>query len=314
MIQNGRPVPKLLVLCRKYGIDVPDDVSPKELNDKLQQKWFKEGYLRYQIPGDPPKEDDLEVLRELGCIEAEFPSPTDYRTWDPDVHIKPPSYAVYQYEGVLILGALRARVVSRLHYLLSLCERLADGIEETDRFRLGKIYLLGGARPLDPVKEHPTRLRTPAELPFKEGWTPPEQMPTTEAEMMEFTWRQSQLPSEWKHELVNTPLQSKDSKNPEAGKRPPNTRDTVVEWIHPLPDQPERDPPKPGHYLVLSNQPFVKYQELTVQNAYRMCVALGRAPSGFTFSACGPKSSLTLPLATYLDNIAKQLYEELQTT
>ena len=132
--------------------------------------------------------------------------------------------------------------------------------------------------------------------------------------MMDFTWQQSQLPESWKYELVNTPLQLKDSKNPEAGKRPPNTRETVVEWIHPLPDQPEREPPKPGHYLVFSNQPFVQYQELTVQNAYRMCVALGRAPSGFTFSTCGPKSSLTLPLATYLDNIAKQVFEELQAT
>jgi hypothetical protein len=57
----------------------------------------------------------------------------------------------------------------------------------------------------------------------------------------------------------------------------------------------------------------VQYQELTVQNAYRMCVALGYAPSGFIFNACGPESSLTLPLATYLDNIAKQVYEELQS-
>ncbi len=75
---HGQPVSPLLALCRKYGIDVPDDVSPQKLNDTLQQKWFKEGYLRYQISGELPKEDDLALLRELDCIDevppfVEFP-------------------------------------------------------------------------------------------------------------------------------------------------------------------------------------------------------------------------------------------------
>jgi len=302
LIQNGRPVPNLLVLARKYGIDVPDDMSPKDLNDRLQQKWFKEGYLRFQIKGEPPNDEDRGLLHELDFIDEVRPHNVLHDKMESKVEFDDPIH----YAGVLLLGALRTRVVSRLHYLTTIALRMTFQQD-------WKVHLLGGARPLDPVKEHPTRLRTPAELPFKEGWTPPERMPTTEAEMMEFTWQQSQLPESWKYELVNTPLHSKDSKNPEAGKRPPNTRETVVEWIQPMPDQPERDPPKPGDYLVLSNQPFVQYQELTVQNAYRMCVALGYAPSGFIFNACGPESSLTLPLATYLDNIAKQVYEELQS-
>ncbi len=91
-------------------------------------------------------------------------------------------------------------MVSRVHYLAVMAPQITFQ-------RVWKVSLLGGARPLDPVKERREVLCTTAELPFKEGWAAPEQMPTTEAEMMELTWQQSRLPSEWKYELVNTPLQ-----------------------------------------------------------------------------------------------------------
>ena len=290
LIQGSRLNPQLLVLCRKYGIDAQDSISPQELNSQLQQKWFKEGYLRYQISGDPPKDYDLALLEKLGFIEEIRPTPT----WDSAMYIDPPSYATYNYEDALLLGALRARVVSRLHHLTIIAHEIKFPQE-------WKTYLFGGARPLDPVKESCEVLCTPAELPFKEEWTPPEQMPTTEAEMMELVWQQSQFTfaPEYKsvhYELVNTPLQPKDPKNPEGEKRSPNTGDTMKEWI-------TKCKPVPGHYLAISNQPFVEYQELTLQRL---------APEGFTIHACGPRSSLSLPLATYLDNIAKQLYEELQ--
>lgn len=297
-IQNGRLVLPLLALARKYGIEAPEDISPKDLNDKFQKTWFKEGYLRYQIKGDPPKDDDLSLLRELGCIDEVPPFleiPPQY----------PPSESMpVIYEGVILLGALRARVVSRLHHFTTFASRVYFQ-------RDWKTHLFGGARSLDPVKESREVLCTPAELPFKEDWTPPQQMPTTEAEMMEFTWQQSQLPSEWKYALVNTPLQPKDPKNPEGEKRPPNTGDTVRTWF-------AEQKPRPGYYLLLSNQPFVEYQTLVVERVLRECGALvltefdaAFGTEGFKIRECGPKTSLTLPLATYLDNAAKQLYEEL---
>ncbi|TSC73141.1 MAG: hypothetical protein G01um101438_164 [Parcubacteria group bacterium Gr01-1014_38] len=294
-LQNSRPVPKLLVLCRKYGIDVPDDVSPKDLNDRLQQKWFKEGYLRFQIKGEPPKDDDLALLRELDCIDEVPP----FLEFPPEYPPSEPRPVIY--EGMVLLGALRPRVVSRLQDFTTFAPRV-------DFQRDWKAYLFGGARPLDPVKESREVLCTPAELPFKEGWTAPERMPTTEAEMMEFTWQQSQLPPEWKYELVNTPLQPKT----DGGTRPPNTGDTAKEWF-------TKHKPRPGFYLVLSNQPFVEYQNLVVERALRECGAPVQSVfqhsfggEGFVMCACGLISSLTLPLATYLDNIARQVYEELQ--
>ncbi|TSC63488.1 MAG: hypothetical protein G01um1014106_489, partial [Parcubacteria group bacterium Gr01-1014_106] len=194
--KGGRLAFALMRLAQKHGIEVSDDMAPKELNDKLQQKWFKEGYLRFQIQGEQPSPDDLKLLHELGYIEE-----------DPPVLEDPPGYPPSEptpiiYSGVLVLGALRLRVASRLHYMASFASRLY-----TQRPEFFTVYLLGSARPLDPVKESREVLCTPAELPFKEGWSPPEQMPTTEAEMMEFVWQQSQLPIEWKYELVNTPHQ-----------------------------------------------------------------------------------------------------------
>lgn len=283
LIQMGRPVPSLLVLCRKYGIDVREDVSSQELNSQLQQKWFKDGYLRYQIKGEPPNAEDYALLRELGFIDEVRP----FVEFPPEYPPSEPCPVIY--EGALLLGALRAPVVRRLHYFTTVVDNIYFQ-------RKWNVSLFGGARPLDPIKEHPDILCAPQELPFRAGWTSPEQMPTTEVEMMEFVWQQSQLPSEWKYELVNTPLQPKDLKNPDGEKRPPNTGDTMREWV-------TKCKPRPGYYLALSHQPFVECQELSLQRL---------APEGFTIYACGPQSSLTLPLANYLDNIAKQLYEELQ--
>lgn len=276
LIQNGRPVPKLLVLCRKYGIDAPGDVLPQQLSQSMQEFWIQKGKPRYEITGEPPRGEDLELLGALGCIDDVCPP----------VQEDSPTPTMGFYQGVLLLGALRARVVSRLHYLLLWRHYL----------KFDAIYLLGGARPLDPIKEDRKVLCTPADLRFNDDWIPPKQMPTTEAGMMELVWQQSQLEPHWKRELVNTPLQPKC----DGGTRPPNTGDTVREWL-------TRHNPTPGRYLVLSNQPFVQFQELVVQRVLRECGA-----KDFTVCACGPASSLVLPLSTYLDNIAKQVYEEHQ--
>lgn len=295
LFQNGHPKPDLLTLCRKYGIDAPDDISPSALNAQLQEKWFKAGYLRYQIKGEPPQDDDLALLRELNWIDEVPP----YLEFPPEYPPSEPRPVIY--EGVILLGALRARVVSRLQYFTAFAPRVYFQ-------RDWKAYLFGGARPLDPVKESREVLCAPAELPFKEGWTPPENTPATEAEMMEFVWQQSQLPSEWRYELVNTPPQPK----PDGDTRPPNTGDTARVWY-------AQHEPRPGWFLLLSNQPFVEYQALVVERALRECGAPvltefdyhgGR--EGYIISPCGPKASPALPLPTFLDNIAKQLYEEVR--
>lgn len=282
LIQNGRPAPDLLTLCCKYGIRAPDEISPQALNAELQQRWFQEGFLRYQIKGEPPCDEDRTLLRTLGFID-EIPPPTGVADrYDPETRAtldRPLSYT-----GMLLLGALRSRIVSRLFYLTTVASRLTFNLD-------WKIYLLGGARPLDPEKESPFVLCTPAELPFLEGWIAPETLPTTEAEMMKLVWQQSRLPMHWRAEIVYAPMQPK----PNGGTRPPNTADTVRVWLS------DHQPP-PGTYLALSNQPFVQYQELVLQRL---------VPSGFAVYTCGPAASPTLPLATYLDNIAKQLYEEL---
>lgn len=313
LIQHGRPVSPLLVLCRKYGVDVQDNVSPQELNDELQQKWFKEGYLRYQIKGDPPEADDRELLRQLDLTDTVTPV-ADIDPHDPYWGSIEP-LPVHMYAGALGLGALRARMISRLAFLAYYHGHYL--------FECSTVYLLGGQRKLDPEKESREVLCTPAELPFKPGWVPPAEMPTTEAGMMRLVVEQSVLPTDWTYYVADAVLQPKDPAKPDGEKRSPNTGDTVRTlfdegfrrrtggkiWLYFQEDSRwEEVNPDPsalplGNYLAVSNQPFVEYQQLAVQRTL---------PPRYTVRACGPASSLTLPLSAYLDNIAKQVFEELQ--
>lgn len=293
LIQHGRPDLNLLTLCRKCGVNVTDDVSPTALNDQLQEIWFKAGYLRYQIKGEPPSDEDWELLRKLGFIDEVAPPASTY------------------FAGFLVLGALRSRVVSRLHYLTQFTEPLT----------VRTVFLLGGARPLDPVKESREVLCTPGGLPFKEGWVLPDVMPTTEAGMMKLVVEQSVLPErrDLVYHVVDAALQLKEPSQVEGEKQPPNTADTVCTLFKPEFRQQtggtiwryedtwvryNQLPTLPcSTYLAVSNQPFVEYQRLAVQRV---------VPSSCRVVACGPAASPTLPLATFLDNIAKQLFEELR--
>lgn len=190
------------------------------------------------------------------------------------------------YEGALVLGATVIAVRKRLAYLVKECQKDSDASGFFVTFPT--VYLLGGARPLDKDKESPSVLSTPAELPFKAWWTPPAEMPTTEAGMMRLVFEQSDI-TPWEGVFIDTPLQP----TPDGKTRHPNTTDTVKEFI--------KTNPKPRTYLAVSSQPFVARQTLNVQNAL---------PEGFTVVGIGYEAAATTPLKTFLDEVARLLYEE----
>ena len=186
-----------------------------------------------------------------------------------------------EYDGVLLLGAILHRVRSRLAYL-------------TDEYRHGlhfrRIFLLGSNRRLDKRKESPEFLLTPSELPFKSSWKIPNQLPLTEIDMMRLVAEQSDLPQEW--EIV--PISCPDV-HTKTGIRHANTGDTILWWQ-------KYTTSSRGHFLVASNQPFVQYQK---ENARRLL------PKEIILSGVGPAANPNLPIEVFLDNLTKQLYEEI---
>lgn len=263
----GKPVKALRDLARRHGIEVSDDVTAKDLSQAMQERWLRKTEHQYQIPGGPPSPEDMALLKELNLVDA-VPAPS-----------RP-------YAGALVLGAAIVAVRKRLAFLLEQWNR--DPEVSGFRVTFPTVYLLGGARPLDQEKESPTVLSAPVELPFKDGWTPSNEIPATEADMMRLVFEQSDIPP-WKGVFIDTPLQP----TADDQTRQPNTADTVKEFL--------KTHPKPGTYLAVSSQPFVARQTINVRQVLS---------EGFTIVGIGGAAAATLPLKTFLDEVARLLYEE----
>lgn len=267
LIRDGKPVEALPNLARCHGIEVSGEITAQDLSQAMQERWLRKTEHQYQIPGGPPSPEDMLLLQELGLVDA-VPAPS-----------RP-------YAGALILGATVVAVRKRLAYLVEQCTKNPDPSGFSVTFPT--VYMLGGARPLDKDKESPAVLSTPAELSFKDGWTSPAEMPTTEASMMRLVFEQSDI-TPWEGVFIDTPLQP----TPDGKTRHPNTADTVKEML--------KLNPKPGTYLAVSSQPFVARQTINVR---RML------PEGITIVGIGYAAAATTPLKTFLDEVARLLYEE----
>lgn len=133
------------------------------------------------------------------------------------------------------------------------------------RFR--EIVLLTGQRLLEKTKLE-------KDLPFD-----------TETEMVLYAWETADLPVE----MRKLPLTVVDAKM-HNGRRP-TTKDTLLEWLN--------SNPTPGRCLMISNQPYVQYQD-----------ELGKAylPSDFIIETIGDKADENMPMSVHLDNIGRFLW------
>lgn len=181
------------------------------------------------------------------------------------------------YSYALVLGATVVAVRKRLAFL-------RDEWERGVRFR--EIVLLGSERALLPDKEGMDVLYNPqnAELPFPEDRAKTaETPPRNEIEMMVAVYKQPDFP--WTSRgITATAIHA-------TGKA--NTSDTVQVWL-------QEEQPEPGACLAVSSQPFVSFQQVVIGN---------ELPEGFTVTGVGPLANPSLPLATFLDNVAKLIYE-----
>ena len=273
LINNGVINPALLELIRASGLVVVDE-SPQAINAMLQEKWkVCEGAQRAQIQGRFPNEGEMMLLRQLGTEEV----PIDFDT---------------KYDGTLLLGATLEVVVRRVRFMETEEDKgVGENIPEP-------LYLLGSRRALYHNQEMPEHVRAILEQTgarFNGLWKDFAAFgnwPQNEIMMMKCVvfWMGV---SNWNHQLIPVPCVLK----PDNSLRSANTAETIKEWLLYAP---------PGHYLVVSSQPSCEYQLMAVERAVKEACA-----EGYTFDVCGPEAPL-LPLPRWLDNLAKQLWEEVQ--
>jgi hypothetical protein len=277
LIENGSVNPAFLSLVQLCGLTVSDE-SPVAVNSLLQEEWVKtkEGGFRAQIGGRYPTEGELGILSQLGFVNE---IPINHGG---------------QYSGTLVLGATLKAVVRRMWFLAR------------EKFRVGGLYphigffhpicLLGSLRLLKKDLEMEQHIpgiinETGAILIGWQGQQERGAWPKDEIEMM--SWVAHWL-SFTEVSLFDTP----DVEKPGGFSRPANTDETIREFF-------KDDLTSPGHYLLVSSQPFCLNQLLAARRAVQ--------PIGcdITFDVVGPAAP-AMPLARWLDTVAKQFWEEVQ--
>ncbi len=274
--KDGSVKTELLNLVRLQGLSVAERATPQELNDLLQREWVKakEGVFRAQLGGRFPTDEEMLLLRQLGADAI------------------PINFDV-EYDGTLLLGATLKAVTRRMWFM---------NVEEckTD-FRLQisqPLYFLGSRRPLDSKQEMPEHV--PAILTEVGAYFGRQWLEDRDAD--DWPRHETAVMNRVQHWLgicrwVRLCALAPDVQKPDGMMRSANTAETVQVWLKLA---------KPGRYLVVSSQPFCENQKMAVERAVKEA---GR--EGYTFDVCGPAAP-PLPLSRWLDNLAKQLWEEVQ--
>jgi len=175
-----------------------------------------------------------------------------------------------QYDYALLMGATFSRVKTRLQ---SLIDAWNNGV------RFDQVVILSGARPL--ISEELQSYET-----LFSG-----ALPATEAEMMKFVYEQTVMPEEMRNiplVIIDVPMLQKD----DGTLLRPTTGDTVNLWL--------QSDPIPGTCLVVSNQPYILYQDSVTK-----CLL----PKSFTVEIFGEKDQNS-SIDIHLDNLARCLYQE----
>lgn len=170
-----------------------------------------------------------------------------------------------EYDYALVLGALRSRIELRLAFLYR---------EWQNGVRFKEIVFLTGQRDLNAQMEN---------IP---------QGIASETELMKFLYDSLNFSPEFRAiplKIIDAPKQIREG----GCLKRPNTADTVMLWL--------AQNPKPGKCLIISDQPFVTYQDAVL----RLLL-----PQDFQVETIGDSAQENLPFAVYLDNLAKWLLQE----
>lgn len=179
------------------------------------------------------------------------------------------------YDYILVLGGLQSRVEKRIGYLESLAHTNPALLGKTSAGKTPTIILLTSYRPLDPQQE-----------PLAQ--TAPAHQKLTEADMMHTVMNNSTLGQQVWADLISAPMKA----NADGTLLRPTTDDTVNAWL--------ASKPAPGRCLIISDQPFIERQTLVLKSLL---------PKGFVVDAAGPEADKELPIAVYLDEVARTVYQ-----
>lgn len=178
-----------------------------------------------------------------------------------------------KYDYLLWMGAAYPRVQDRLSYAIQLWQ---EGV------RFDEIVLLSGARPLTDAEQQ--ALITHFNLTV-------DQAPVTEVDAMRLVYQRTTMPAEMQAVpliVIDVPMEVAQN----GAVMRPTTGDTVNAWM--------QLQPQPGNCLVISNQPYVGYQDSVVKTLL---------PQNFVVETVGAQSQET-KIDVYLDTVARLLYQE----
>lgn len=266
---DGRPNAALSEVLKKTSIKHDNTIAT--IVTQTQKEWLRPfGVERFEMEhnGDNKRQELWPLLVNVGLVNECYPSKKSY-------------------EYCLVLGATISTTRVRLAYVARLWN---EGI------RFKNLVLLTGARVLDPKIESVSALCTASEstLPIRPDWKWDEKnAPGTEAEMMQLVHDQIVLPSGLRN-LGVTVIDAPQQMTSTGALRRPNTGDTLVTWL--------ATNPNPAPCLVISNQPFVGYQDSVVRTV---------VPASFEIETVGSYDAADYDSTdVYLDSLARWLYQE----
>ncbi len=228
------------------------------------------------LPFDSPRVRDL--IKKLGDYDPKYPK------------VKNPKY-------ILVNGSTIQRMQKRVWFLAELVNTHKITItSETE------IFFLTGDRDLYPEENSFEMQFGLSKYPQNKAWQAPKSLAQTEYQAAKNVWWQLDLPQSLrKLKITFINAEKRINFDQKTGKKTfyrPNTMDTLIYWINAYHLH-------PGHCISISNQPFVKYQELVVQRGLQQ-----EKRQGFTVEGVGgAELNKDYLLAIYLDNIARSLYE-----
>jgi hypothetical protein len=168
------------------------------------------------------------------------------------------------YQGALLHGASINTVRARILFL---------DCEWKRGVRFSRLYFLSGSRPLTSQEKAFVSLET-------------------EIEMIQWLWNTLDISQEMKSQVeivsINCPMKEN---SPHKNLLRPTTEDTVHLWL--------KTTPPPGHYLAISNAPFIPRQDYIVQTL---------SPKEYSIDTIGPGAKDGEKMIIFLDEIARLLF------
>lgn len=177
------------------------------------------------------------------------------------------------YNYAFWMGATYAPLQKRLEYLIKLWNQ---GV------RFDTLVVLSGARPLTAHEQKAVQAKYNCDT---------NNMPQTEFDLMMLVYNSIDMPKQMRSVpvvAVNAPMKYSTQGNTIR----PSTEDTIIHWLQLY--------PIPGSCLLISNQPYIAYQESVAKNFL---------PVTFMVEAVGDKSK-EIKIDVYLDTFARILYQE----